>query len=242
MDNTFIDYLKLSLKDMKEDIDLAFAPLSPKDGPTTESEIEMLANVLTDPNTFHINKEDMRILIASLETLKESGVHLSQISIDGAQGLTASLELATIKTTTTLSAGLALSHSSSHVSVQSTSLFLPRWINPNPDHETFYYPLIARSSASTGAIYALASQIYGGPLDRRKACFDIWKKVETCLLHVWCLVFDHWVGVKTPWPTDTGKSRLSCTNFRVSLGLQTNSGVPRRRLRLTMSNQPRKRL
>jgi hypothetical protein len=213
MDNTFIDYLKLSLKDMKEDIDLAFAPLSPKDGPTTESEIEMLANVLTDPNTFHINKENMRALIASLETLRESGIHLSLVPIDQAQGLTASLETATINTTTTLSAGLVLSHLSSHVSVQSTSLFLPRWMNPYPERETFYYPLIARSSSSAGAIHALASQVYGGPLDQRKACFEIWKKVETCLLHVWCLVFDHWIGAKTPEPTDTGKSSLSCTNF-----------------------------
>jgi hypothetical protein len=218
MDNTFIDYLKLSLKDMKEDIDLAFASLSPKDGPTTESEIEMFANVLTDPNTFHINKDDMWTLIASLETLRESGVHLSRVPSDQAQGLTASLEIATVKTTTTLSAGLALSHSSSHVSVQSTSLFLPRWMNPNLERETFYYPLIARSSSSESAIHALASQIYGGPLDQRKTCFEIWKKVETCLLHVWCLVFDRWIGAKTPEPTDTGKSCLSCTNFRVSLG------------------------
>ena len=219
MDNTFIDYLKQSLKDMKEDIDLAFASLSPKEGPTTESEIEMLASVLTDQNTFHINKGDMRTLITSLETLRESGVHLSRLPIDQAQGLTASLEMATIKTTTTLSAGLVLSHSSSHVSVQSTSLFLPRWANPiNPESETFYYPLIARSNSSASAIHALASQIYGAPLDQRKACFEIWKKVETCLLHVWCLTFDRWIGVKTPEPTGIGKSCLSCTKFRVSLG------------------------
>jgi len=175
-------------------------------------------SLLTDQNTFHINEEDMRTLIASLETLRESGVHLSRVPIDQARGLTASLEMATIKTTTTLSAGLALSHSSSHVSVQSTSLFLPRWVNPNPERETFYYPLVARFSSSASAIHALASRIYGAPLDQRKACFEIWKKVETCLLRVWCLVFDRRIGVKIPEPMYTGKSCLSCTNFQVSLG------------------------
>jgi hypothetical protein len=94
-----------------------------------------VANTLTDLDTFYIDIKEIQTLIRPLETLRKPGVHLARVVKEVAPTLTESLETATTETGTTLSADLAISHSSGHVSVQGTSPFLSRWKNPNPELE-----------------------------------------------------------------------------------------------------------
>jgi hypothetical protein len=185
-------YLKDTLDHLKHEIDLVLKPLISKDQPILE--IEELAEVLSDPESFYIKNEEMQALFVYLETSKECGMPMANVSRNRSQNLVESLESVTLDITSTRSAGMGVSDIGDHISLRSTSPCIARWNLLNA--QSAYHPLVVRSNSSQGVIRTFATQIYGGSLDRCKSSFDLWTRIDTCLLQIWCHIFDHWLGVK----------------------------------------------
>jgi hypothetical protein len=190
---TLKTYLEDTLEHLKHEIDLVLSPLlSPKALPILET--KNLADVLSDPESFYIKHEEIQTLFIYLETCKESGMPMANVSRNQSQNLVEALESVTLDAISTRSAGVGVSDLGDHMSLRSTSPCIARW-NLSNAHSS-YHPLVVRSNSSQGVIHKFANQIYGGSLDRCKSSFDLWTRIDTCLLQIWCHIFDHWLGVK----------------------------------------------
>jgi hypothetical protein len=189
---TLKTYLKDTLGHLKHEIDLVLNPLISKTQPILE--IEKLAEVLSDPESFYIKNEEMQAFFIYLETRKESGIPIANVPRNQSQDLVVSLESVTLDTISTRSADVGVSEIGDHISLRSTSPCIARWNLLNA--QSAYHPLVVRSNTSQGVIHTFASQIYGGSLDRSKSSFDLWTRIDTFLLQIWCHIFDHWLGVK----------------------------------------------
>lgn len=207
MDHTLvINHLRQTLARMTQDVALIFYSLSSARKHPFNLDTETLIGILTDKEGFRIKFEELHTLIAVMEKARESPGLLSRMMRNKVSEPSITLERASFDPIPRTSAGIIVSLFGNYVSIESTSPSLPRWASLRSDAS--YYAIVSLVQLPQTALETFAIHVYGDPLDNSKACIDVLKRLEECLLRVWCIVINDWFGVNTA-PPDGESSVLS---------------------------------